>query len=273
MIKDIYLREIEIENTQRREGTHNSREEVRNVQSWLCLQERANPGIATMTSIDGDFGPATESAVKNFQKFIDKTQNGIVTTDLFEILANPLKEAFEKASKKNTVRETILEVAHKHLIVNPFELEIKGETNSGPWVRSYMDGNEGKDWLWCMGFVQTVIDQAFSLHDKSFRDMMPLTYSCDTVGVKAIEKDALLRNNTIRDNPSLIKPGDIMLIRKSELDWTHTAIIISIDSETFTTIEGNTNAGGSRNGDGVYKRVRNFRNSNLDVFSIENWAN
>ena len=273
MKKNKYLKELTIPHTQKKGGTDNRRKDIRKIQSWLCLQERIHPGIGSMTAIDGDFGPATETAVKNFQRFIGKTQNGIVTQLLFKSLVQPLTEAFEGVTKKESIRKTIVEVAQQHLNKHPYELEINNETNSGPWVRSYMDGNEGRWWYWCMGFVQTIIDQAFTLHDKNFRQMMPLTYSCDTVGIIGIEKDFLIRNNTIKENPDLIKPGDIMLMRKSTFDWTHTAIIIDNDSETFTTIEGNTNAGGSRNGDGVYMRVRNFRTSKLDVFSVEKWVN
>ncbi|XHR97653.1 hypothetical protein ACFJIV_13940 [Mucilaginibacter sp. UC70_90] len=39
--------------------------------------------------------------------------------------------------------------------------------------------------------------------------------------------------------------------------------------DLFDTIEGNTNTDGSSNGNGVYKRVRNFQTSKLDVFSIQ----
>ena len=56
--------------------------------------------------------------------------------------------------------------------------------------------------------------------------------------------------------------------QKSKFDWTHTGIIIDIDDDTFTTIEGNTNHEGSRNGIAVMKRTRNFRKSKLDVFSV-----
>lgn len=272
MIKNKYIKELTITKTQKIHETTNSKKEVRKIQSWLCLQERIQPGIGTMTAIDGSFGPATKEAVKNFQKKMNSTQNGIVTPSLFEELSKPLRHAFEGVTKKGTIRSTIVAVAQKHLEQKPFELDIHNETNSGPWVRSYMDGHEGQQWFWCMGFVQAIVDQAFSLFDENFKNMMPLTYNCDTVGNRALEKKCLLRNNKIKENPGLIKPGDILLVRKSKFDWTHTAIIIDVGQDTCTTIEGNTNSGGSRNGDGVYMRVRNFKKSILDVFSIEEWV-
>jgi peptidoglycan hydrolase-like protein with peptidoglycan-binding domain len=272
MHKKKYIRELTIPSTQKRKGTGVSRKQVRKIQSWLCLHERVHPGIGTMTSIDGLFGPATEKAVQNYQNYLGLQANGIVTTSLFEQLSKPMQEAFESVSPQTTLRDTIIEVANKHLTQKPFELVISNESNSGPWVRSYMDGHEGQEWFWCMGFVQAILDQAFSLHKKSFKKVMPLTYSCDTVGSKGLEKGVLIRNTKIRKQPELVKPGDVMLVRKSTFDWTHTAIIVAISESTFTTIEGNTNLEGFRNGDGVYKRVRNFRKSTLDVFSINRWV-
>jgi len=68
---------------------------------------------------------------------------------------------------------------------------------------------------------------------------------------------------------AIMKPGDFFLLQKSRYDWTHTGIIISVSNDVIETIEGNTNQVGSRNGIAVLKRTRNFRNSKLDVFSIE----
>jgi len=151
----------------------------------------------------------------------------------------------------------------------PRELIIKGQSNSGPWVRSYMDGHDGAMWYWCMGFVQMIIDQAASHQGKKFTSLMPQTVSCDILGNAGLEKGILYRNSHIKSDSSLIKPGDIFLIKKSRLDWIHTGIITHIDDTTIETIEGNTNHAGSRNGIAVMKRTRNFKRSNIDVFSIE----
>lgn len=65
------------------------------------------------------------------------------------------------------------------------------------------------------------------------------------------------------------KPGDIFLVQKTSNDWIHTGIISGVNGDCFETIEGNTNTGGSGNGTGVFKRIRNFMQSKPDVFSIE----
>ncbi len=79
----------------------------------------------------------------------------------------------------------------------------------------------------------------------------------------------MTRYQAIRNNPSIMKPGDFFLLQKSRHDWTHTGIITSVSNDVIETIEENTNQAGSRNGIAVMKRTRNFRNSKLDVFSIE----
>ncbi|MCW3162445.1 peptidoglycan-binding domain-containing protein [Chryseobacterium oryctis] len=270
MKKTQYLKELNISAPQQRGGA-NKKSDVEKIQSWLCLQEKMHPGLGTMVNIDGDFGPATENAVKIYQRSIDVPSNGVVTPSLFMAFTSHMKNAFEGVAPKASIRESILSVAENHLKHLPFELNIRQQSNSGPWVRSYMGGNEGASWLWCMGFVQTIIDQAMSLHGRDFTKIMPLTYSCDTIGTYGIGQNTLIRNEKIRKDPGLVKKGDILLIRKSLHDWVHTAIIMDIKGDTFVTIEGNTNNDGSSNGDGVYKRIRNFRKSVLDVFSLSKW--
>ena len=269
MKKTSYQKELTNKATQKRNGSTNNATNVMKIQSWLTLFSIQDPGSGTATAIDGDFGPATEKAVINYQNALGLPLSGIVDQTLFSNLCSNMKNAFEKTLNGSHLRDLLIEVAENHLKNFPFELTIKGQSNSGPWVRSYMDGNQGTDWYWCMGFVQTIIDQASATIGKDFSALMPLTYSCDTVGNTGIEKELLFRYQDIRSNPTIIKPGDIFLIQKSELDWTHTGIIIAVEGDIIETIEGNTNYEGSRNGIAVMKRTRNFRKSNIDVFSIE----
>ncbi|WP_367914236.1 peptidoglycan-binding protein [Leadbetterella sp. DM7] len=271
MKKIHYQRELVLPFSQQR-GGQNTKKEVMKIQSWLCLYETSHSGSGTYTSIDGTFGPATERAVKNFQNAVGIPPTGIVDQATFDKMTSSLCNAFEASLSGPDLRSLIAEAAEKHLAESPSELVINGQTNSGPWVRSYMDGHEGTDWLWCMGFVQTIIDQAFSHLGRTFTEMFPLTYSCDVVGMTGLDKGVLVRNPNIRNGSATIKKGDIFLLRQSRLDWIHTGIIVEIEDKTFTTIEGNTNINGSSNGIGVFKRVRNYNTSIIDVFSIEKWV-
>jgi peptidoglycan hydrolase-like protein with peptidoglycan-binding domain len=226
------------------------------------------PVAGTSTGIDGDFGPATENAVKNYQQAMGLDRTGLVDNDLFQLMCKPLNDAFNAQPGNGDLRTRIVEVAKAHLAAHPYELIINKNSNSGPWVRSYMDGHEGTDWLWCMGFVQTIVDQAASSQGKKFTDLMKLTYSCDNVAQTGIQQQLFIKNKDLRNNPSLAKPGDIFLLQKSPSDWTHTGLIINISGSVIETIEGNTNNDGSSNGNGVYRRNRNFKDKLIDVFSI-----
>ncbi|ANH80401.1 peptidoglycan-binding protein [Niabella ginsenosidivorans] len=269
MQKTAYLKELTISATQKKNGAENTKTDVRKIQSWLTLYSMVHPIVATATGIDGDFGTATEKAVINFQKATGIPQSGIVNQNTFSLLCAPLANAFTVPVAGNDLRQLVVNTAVRHAQQNPFELNYAGQSNKGPWVRAYMDGNEGTPWFWCMGFVQTIIDQAASRLDKNFKKLMPLTYSCDTVGTTGLQKGLLSRYTTVRSNPSAVKPGDIFLLQKTPYDWVHTGIITAIGTDVFETVEGNTNQGGSSNGIAVLKRIRNFRQSKLDVFSIQ----
>jgi len=268
MQKTSYQKELTIKATQQKNGASNNKKDVEKIQSWLSLFSIQHPSSGTATGIDSDFGPATEQAVKNYQKANNLPQTGIVDQALFQIMVSPLKNAFETPVAGSNLRELIVNSAKNHLKNHPYELTINQHTNSGPWVRSYMDGNEGNDWLWCMGFVQTIIDQAASAEGKNFKTLMPLSYSCDTIGTVGIQKNLLTRYQTARANANLIKPGDIFLIQKSKNDWTHTGIVVSVNNGLIETIEGNTNGNGSSNGINVMNRIRNYHQSKIDFFSI-----
>ncbi|WP_221392545.1 peptidoglycan-binding protein [Dyadobacter sp. NIV53] len=269
MQKNNFQKELTISAIQKRNGAGNKKNDVIKIQSWLTLFAMSNPSSGTATGIDGDYGTATEKAVINFQKAKNLSETGVIDQETFSLLCEPMKDAFEGNVSGNGLRELVVNTALNHLKSVPFELVINNEANSGPWVRAYMGGNEGTEWFWCMGFVQAIIDQAATLQGKNFKTLMPLTYSCDTVGTTGLQKGLLQRFASVRSNPEKVRPGDIFLLQKTPHDWTHTGIITKIDNDTFETVEGNTNNGGSNNGNAVLKRVRNFRTSKLDVFSIE----
>jgi len=269
MIKTQFQKELIISATQSRQGVANTKKDTLKVQSWLNLFAMNNSSAGTATGIDGDFGAATEKALINYQRANGLRQTGICDQALFEKLSKQIADAFTTIVPGNDLRTLIVNVANQHLNSAPFELVINGQSNCGPWVRAYMDGLEGTPQFWCMGFVQTIIDQACSQLNKDFRILMPVSFSCDTIGTTGLHKGLLSRFSVVRNNPQLVKPGDIFLLQKTPNDWVHTGLITAVQEETFNTIEGNTNTDGSSNGNGVYKRVRNFRQSKLDVFSIE----
>jgi len=225
--------------------------QVKLVQEWLCLQ-----GIPV--AIDSFFGPASESAVKEFQEQEGLAIDGVVKTDTFDKLIQPMKTALNPIQPQGeTLGEMVVKYARRHLAQNPREI---GGQNRGPWVRLYMSGNEGRHWAWCAGFVCFILKQAC----KSLDEGLPFkkTFSCDTLAALAKEKDIFLRGTKI-DDKLQITPGSIFLNRRTATDWVHTGIVIQSENELFHTIEGNTNDEGSREGYEVCRRRRGYKNKDF----------
>jgi hypothetical protein len=261
MTKTYYIKELNIKSLLKIGSTG---EDVKKVQEWLNLWRYHDREWYHIVTVDGEYGPQSEKIIKLFQKKMNLEVDGVVGVNTFRKLSEPMANAFSFIQGTD-LRKLIVQYAGQHLENMPREL---CNSNKGPWVRAYMDGNEGKVWAWCMGFVQTVLDQAFTSLNGNFQSIMPKTYSCDVVGEYGKENGKLIRNASLRSNPEQIEAGDIFLIVKEPWDWTHTGIVTGLDDDWIHTIEGNTNDEGLREGFEVCRRMRNFKNNNIDIFKV-----
>ena len=223
---------------------------AKQIQEWLCLN-----GIHI--AIDSDFGPVTEKAVTQFQGQKRLPKTGAVDEATFYKLVDPMLKALKPiAPGSKTLNQLVAAYARQHLARHPREI---GGENCGPWVRLYMEGHDGKEWLWCAGFVCFILRQAAHGLDAS----LPLerTFSCDALAEQAKNKNlfvserALKRSDRPRDR---LAAGTIFLSRRTANDWTHTGLVLDADTTAFTTIEGNTNDEGSREGYEVCRRMRGY---------------
>ncbi|QSQ27181.1 peptidoglycan-binding protein [Pyxidicoccus parkwayensis] len=222
--------------------------DVRRIQEWLSLH-----GFAV--AIDGDFGAATEAALKRFQAKAGLAVTGVGDAVTFDRLVAPLKAAVAPVpSQGRTLGSLVVAYATQHLRQRPREM---GGENRGPWVRLYMDGNEGRPWAWCAGFSTFCLQQAA----RTMGVPMPVgrTLSCDTLASFAREKNRLVSTLTSPPDRTRICPGSLFLRRRTATDWVHTGIVTEVDEETFQTIEGNTNDDGSPDGYEVCARTRGFK--------------
>ncbi len=227
--------------------------QVRLIQELLCLN-----GVPLV--IDGDFGPATESAVRQFQELKGLDVDGIVSKNTSDHLIGPMGRAIKKIPANGmTVAEMMVEYAEQHLSERPREV---GGQNRGPWVRLYMKGRDGAEWPWCAGFVSYILGQAC----KSAGCPFPIqtSFSCDLLATSAMSNGRFIRGNT-DENREKVLPGAIFLNRRSSTDWVHTGIVVDVDSQNgcFRTIEGNTNDDGCREGYEVCKRTRGFKDKDF----------
>lgn len=209
---------------------------ARLVQELLGLQD-------INIAIDGDYGPATQAGLDRFCK-----REGIGTVTqvdqgLMDRLAQPLLRAIQPVADKAKIGETIVAIARQHVKERPIEV---GGANGGPWVRLYMKGQDGPNFLWCAGFVSYIVAAAAKAHGKP----VPVvgSQSCDTIAADAKQRGIFRKRVT----PSTAGAGSLFLVpsQKHASDWIHTGIItgLSGNGHVFETIEGNTNQGGSRNG-------------------------
>ena len=230
------------------EGTRGRK--ARRVQEWLTIQ-------GFRTAIDDDFGSATKRALEAFQQARGLSSTGTVDEESWKVLVAPMARAFAKTEPGSTFGDTLLRVARQHLKEHPIEL---GGANCGPWVRAYMDGNQGEPWAWCAGFVTFVMKQAADIHGVA----KPLkgSFSCDLLATQAKEEGRFISGHEISTTPAEWSEGNlgtccVFLVRRTSSDWTHTGFAFDYRADgTFASIEGNTNDEGNREGYEVCRRVR-----------------
>ena len=169
-----------------------------------------------------------------------------------------LIEPIEKANKKvlaSNIRDALIKVAENHLMQKPREV---GGPNCGPWVRLYFNGKEGKSYPYCAAFATYCINQT---KKQGFVSWLNFEGSSSVIYKKAKKLGKLLKQP---------EPGCLFLIKNTGIGFkshTHTGIVVSVGNGFINTIEGNTNLGGSVNGDGVYARRRSLKG--LDFIRID----
>ena len=219
---------------------------VRVVQEWLSYHRFP-------TSIDGGFGSATELAVKDFQKARGLRVSAVVDEKTHAALVQPLMDALEPIDPGGkSLPQLVLAYARRHAALHPIEL---GGANAGPWVRLYMEGNQGEAWAWCAGFVTFLMKQACAFSSLP----MPIagSPSCDSLAAQAKAAGCLVRETDL-NRSGRPAAACVFLVRRTPTDWVHTGLVSKFEDDAFRTIEGNTNDSGSREGFEAIERARSY---------------
>ncbi|MBL0160267.1 MAG: peptidoglycan-binding protein [Bryobacterales bacterium] len=220
---------------------------VRLAQEWLCLN-----GSSVM--VDGDYGPGTELAVLGFQKKAKLATTGQVDQPTWEALVAPMRTVLQPLpAGSKSLRQLVVAYAERHLAQHPREV---GGENSGPWVRLYMNNNEGPAWPWCAGFATFVLKQASDT--LGVPAPLPRVFGCDSLAGIAQTKGILLQTKTAADFAK-VAAGTLFLVRKSPFHWQHIGIVAQVQGDAMTTIEGNTNDDGVPEGFEVCRRSRGLK--------------
>lgn len=225
-------------------------QKVRVIQEWLSLHGH-------QVAVDGDFGPATDVAVRRYQVANNLAETGVVDAQTFAALIAPMLRVLTPLpAASKPYPDVVVDYARQHFAEHPLEV---GGKNCGPWVRLYMQGSEGADMLWCAGFVCFILRQAAD----TLRVPLPLpvTFSCDTLAKEGQTRGLFVPEANLQaGNPpkDCMPRGSIFLVRHSENDWTHTGLVTAFQQEVIETIEGNTNDSGEREGFEVCARTRSY---------------
>lgn len=125
--------------------------------------------------------------------------------------------------------------------------------NDGPWVEAILrvTGNQKGD-PWCCAFVSFVLCIV-----NGGTNPLPMTASCQAL------REYAAAHGMLTTEPDA---GDVFLLLNGEGHAHHTGFVASqISGGVFSTIEGNTNDDGSRDGYGVFARQRTVSTSILFV--------
>jgi lysozyme family protein/peptidoglycan hydrolase-like protein with peptidoglycan-binding domain len=221
---------------------------VRSVQGWLSLQR-------VQVAVDGEFGPATEQAVKTFQGRNGLPQTGVVDAATWAALTAPMASALGALSRPQALGPLVVAYARQHLRQHAREI---GGPNCGPWVRLYTDGHEGANYPWCAGFATFCLQQACD----TLGVPMPVsrTLGCDTMATSA---GARFLSGSAAGARARVRPGSFFLAQavgaeRRKYKYRHTGIVVSTSADFMSTIEGNTNDDGSAEGYEVCARTRGY---------------
>lgn len=174
--------------------------------------------------LDGDEGPMTRGAFAAWEA----TLSGAIATG-------------------TSIAARIVEIAATQLGIREVT------KNQGPglekfWTAtSYEDGYANRE-PYCAAFVCWVVREACAGRSITFSlPTSALAYDFEKWGAANAKKGV-----SVLAKGAALKPGDIFTLAAA----SHVGIIKAVNKTTATTIEGNTDGSGSREGDGVYERTR-----------------
>ena len=156
------------------------------------------------------------------------------------------------------VRQKLIDIARREVGVKEVG------RNTGKRVREYQAATnlEGTGWPWCAAFVCWCVrvwgkDQevlaALKMTPAQFDKWRPRTAAA--FGLEDWARKKGLEVLDADDKPNL-RTGDILTF-----DTSHTGLVADDARGVIMTIEGNTGATGGRDGDGVWDKNRNFKES------------
>lgn len=218
--------------------------------------DRDDDGKPERLETDGDFGPATEEAVRLFQmKFSDLEGrplevDGEVGPSTWAALFGKESVPEQTAADAEILKKMLqfaAAAADKPVREKPLG------SNSGPEVEEYLASvGLGKGNPWCAAFIYWCFQQAA----KALGSENPCVRHGHvlTTWAKCAPRQRITTQQALA-NPSLIKPGLVFIMDTGAPGGAgHTGIVEKVVAGVIHTIEGNTDGAGSREGTGVFRK-------------------
>lgn len=207
---------------------------------------------------DGNFGPKMRQVVKLFQaRNVDPK-------------GRPLKQDGEVGAITWAVLFGQQAVQNLALAIDPLLAEVikvaqteeakkvreqPRNSNGGPAVDAYLASvGLGTGYSWCCAFTFWCFEKAAS--NLGRRNPMVKTGGCLKHWQAAPGQGAkLLAAGAVMADPGLLRPGMLFIMDHGK-GLGHTGLIEALAGGLLTTIEGNTDGSGTREGGGVYRLTR-----------------
>lgn len=148
------------------------------------------------------------------------------------------------------IRERI--VIYAKFLADVIEVREHGGSNHGEVVEKLLRKAGGSAGMpWCAAFCDTLYECAC----KSFGVKPDINIGLSVSQLAQRAKEL----GRYHEDENIVRPGDLVLIKGGPTGYQHVGIAISFMNQQgeIATVEGNTNAAGSAEGDGVYRRKRN----------------
>jgi len=238
-------------------------------QSIMAIQKRLNDVGCGPVAVDGQFGAETFAAVEHFQarsvdgNGIPLVVDGKVGPTTWSVLfGQRTVRPAPKTSIPTPLLKKVLTVASGEVGT----MEVPPGSNRGPKVDLYVSTtglNPAGEFAWCACFVYWCFDKAstsLGIPNPTAKQAGVLNYWNVAATIPSARR---IMAAEAQAQPSLIVPGTVFLLRTSG-EHGHMGLVEQVQGNQLTTIEGNTNEGGSRNGIGVFRRTaRTISQNNL----------
>ncbi len=161
-------------------------------------------------------------------------------------ILQPLRDKWDQVPKTSrSLPDQVLDYAMRFVGVHE-----KGGNNKGPEIEQFqraVDGYAGGE-PWCAAFVQYCIKEIEDRNGATSKVFK--SEHCLTIWNRTPKSQRL----------TTPEPGCLVIWRNGKTAQGHVGFVVGLEGKVLLTIEGNTSDGSgvSRDGDGVYKRLRSI---------------